>query len=166
MPNIRRLRVAVSFFPLQLATMIPSYFTTWSKHNSGKKDKIQKSQNYVKAAIAFVCTTCKRQLLFALLQLITFVCTTAIENILSTTPIVNFCMPYCNCQHFYGTTTFVWTIATITINITLLQLLTFKCTMVIDNFLCTIAIDYFCMHYCNWQLLFGLLLVLFNPKFS
>ena len=86
----------------------------------------QKSQNCVKAAIAFVCTTCKRQLLFALLQLITFVCTTAIDNILSTTPIVNFCMPYCNCQNFYGTTTFVWTIATITINITLLQLLTFN----------------------------------------
>ena len=104
----------------------------------------KKSQNCVKAAIAFVCTTCKRQLLFALLQQITFVCTTAIENILSTTPIVNFCMPYCNCQHFYGTTTFVWTIATITINITLLQLLTFKFTMAIDKVLCTIAIDYFC----------------------
>ena len=83
------------------------------------------------------------------LQKITFVCTTAIDNILSTTPIVNFCMPYCNCQHFYGTTTFVWTIATITINITLLQLLTFKCPMVIDNFLWTIAIDYFCLDYCN-----------------
>ena len=86
-----------------------------------------------------------------------FVCTTAIDNILSTTPIVNFCMPYCNCQSFYGTTTFVWTIATNTINITLLQLLTFKCTMVIDNFLCTIAIDYFCMHYCNCQLLYDVL---------
>ena len=68
----------------------------------------KKSQNCVKAAIAFVCTTCKRQLLFALLQLITFVWTNAIANILITTPIVNFCMPYCNCQRFYGTTTFVW----------------------------------------------------------
>ena len=58
---------------------------------------IQKLQNCIKAAIAFVCTTCKKQLLFALLQLITFVCTTAIENISTTTPIVNFCMPYCNC---------------------------------------------------------------------
>ena len=97
------------------------------------------------------------QLLSALLKLITFVCTTAIDNILRTTPIVNFCIPYCNCQHFYGTTTFVRTIATIRINITLLQLPTFKCTMVIDNFLCNIAIGYFCMHYCNWQLLFRLL---------
>ena len=37
------------------------------------------SQNCVKAAIAFVCTTttCNRQLLFALLQLITFLCTIA-----------------------------------------------------------------------------------------
>merc|ERR1711893_445224 len=60
-------------------------------------------------------------------------------------------MPYCNCQNFYGTTTFVWTIATITINITLLQLLTFKCPMVIDNFLWTIAIDYFCLDYCMLQ---------------
>ena len=76
-------------------------------------------------AIAFVCTTGKRQLLFALLQLITFVCTTAIENILSTTPMVNFCMPYCNWQSFYGTTTIVLTIAPITIKIILWQLLTF-----------------------------------------
>ena len=86
----------------------------------------KKSQNCVKVAIAFVCTTCKRQLLFELKQLITFVCTTAIDNILSTTPIVNFCLPYCNFQRLYGTTTFVWTIATITINITLLQLVTFN----------------------------------------
>ena len=66
-------------------------------------------------------------------------------------------MQYCNWQSFYGTTTIVWTIAPITIKITLLQLLTFNCTMPIDNFLCTIAIDYFFMHYCNWQLLYGLL---------
>ena len=52
----------------------------------------QKLQNCVKAAIALVCPTCKRQLLFALLQWITFVCTSAIENILCTTIIVNFCM--------------------------------------------------------------------------
>ena len=51
-----------------------------------------KSQNCVKAAIAFVCTTCKRQLLFEQLQLIAFVCTSANENILCTTVIVNFCM--------------------------------------------------------------------------
>ena len=95
-----------------------------------------------------MCKTCKRQLLFTLLQLIVFVCTTAIENILSTTAFVNFCMPYCNFQHFYETTTFVWIIATITINITLVQILTFKCT---------ITIDYFCMNYCNQQLLFVLL---------
>ena len=52
----------------------------------------KKSQNCVKAAIAFVCTTCKRQLLFALLQLITFACPSAIENILCNNVIVNFCM--------------------------------------------------------------------------
>ena len=52
----------------------------------------KKSQNCVKAAKAFVCTTCKRQLLFALLQLITIVCPSAIENILCTTVIVNFRM--------------------------------------------------------------------------
>ena len=40
----------------------------------------KKSQNCVKAAIAFVCTTYKKQLLFALLQLTTFVCTSAIET--------------------------------------------------------------------------------------
>ena len=33
----------------------------------------EKSQNCIKAAIAFVCTGGKRQLLFAILQLITFV---------------------------------------------------------------------------------------------
>ena len=43
---------------------------------------VQKSQNCVKAAIAFVFTTCNRQLLLTLLQLITFVCTTAIHNLL------------------------------------------------------------------------------------
>ena len=47
-----------------------------------------------------------------LLQLLTFKCTMVIDNILKTIPIVNFCMPYCNCQLFYGTTTFVRTIAT------------------------------------------------------
>ena len=135
------------------------YQIQWSSTQYTKK-----SQNCVKAAIALVCTTCKRQLLFALLQLMTFVCTTAIENILNTTSIVNFCMHYCNCQCFYGTTTFVWTIiATITINKTLLQLLTFRCTMVIDNFkytilqlaifVCTIAFANFWLDYCNWGLL-------------
>ena len=34
----------------------------------------EKSQNCVKAAIAFVCNNCKWQLLYALLQLTTFVC--------------------------------------------------------------------------------------------
>ena len=53
---------------------------------------IQKLQNCIKAAIAFVCTTYKKQLLFTQLQLITFVCTSAIENILCTTVIVNFYM--------------------------------------------------------------------------
>ena len=45
-----------------------------------------------KALIAFVCTTCKRQLLFALVPLIAFVCTSATANILCTTVIVNFCI--------------------------------------------------------------------------
>ena len=106
----------------------------------------EKSQNCVQAAIAFVCTTYERQLLFALLQLITFVCTTAIDNILSTTPIVNFCMPYCNCQHFYRKKLLYGLLQPLQY-ITLLLLLTFECTMVIDIFLCTIAIDYFCMHF-------------------
>ena len=42
---------------------------------------MKKSQNCVKAEIAFVCTTSMRKLLFALLQLIAFVCTSAIKNI-------------------------------------------------------------------------------------
>ena len=60
------------------------------------KEPFKKSQNCVKAAIAFVCTTCKRQLLSALLQWITFVCTSAIENIFCTTVIINFWMHQCN----------------------------------------------------------------------
>ena len=52
----------------------------------------KKAQNCVKAAIAFVCTTYKKQLLYTLLQLITFVCTSAIDNILCSTVMVNFCM--------------------------------------------------------------------------
>ena len=63
-----------------------------SQLGNHRKSKKKKSQNCVKAAIAFVFTTCKRQLLFALLQLITFACPSAIENILFTTVIVNFCM--------------------------------------------------------------------------
>ena len=52
-----------------------------------EEKKREKSQNCFKAAIAFVCTTCKRQLLFALLQKITFVCTIAKDN---------FCLHFCN----------------------------------------------------------------------
>ena len=40
----------------------------------------QKSQNCVKAAIAFVCKNCKWQLLYALLPLTTFVYTIAFVN--------------------------------------------------------------------------------------
>ena len=88
--------------PLLCSRCIEGVSLTWEQPElqakilkpQGLKDK--KSQNCVKAAISFLCTTCKRQLLFALLQLITFVCTTAIDNILNTTPVVNFCMPYCN----------------------------------------------------------------------
>ena len=53
------------------------------------RKKMTKAQICAKFAIAFVCTTCKRQLLFALLQQITIVCTSAIENIFCTTVIVN-----------------------------------------------------------------------------
>ena len=72
--------------------------------------------------------------------------------------LLTFWMPYGNIRRFYGTTTFAWTIGSITINSTLSKLLTFKCTMVINNFLCMIAIDYnlftiaidnFCIDYCN-----------------
>ena len=42
---------------------------------------LEKSQNCVKAAIAFVCKNCKWQLLYALLLLTTFVCTFTIDNI-------------------------------------------------------------------------------------
>ena len=77
----------------------------------------------------------------------TLVCTTAIENILSTTPIVGFCMPYCNCQHFYRKITFVWTTATITIH----HIIT-----VIDFWMHNGNWHLF-MHYCNWLLLYALL---------
>ena len=101
------------------------------------KDKCQKSQNCVKAAIAFVCTTCERQLLFALFQLITFVCTFATKNILCTIVIIYFCMH------------------------TLLQLLSVKYNKAMDNFYAllllptfayTIANDHFCMDYCMLQI--------------
>ena len=130
---------------------------------SWKWDSIpKKSQNFVKAAVAFLCTTCKRQLLFALLQLITFVCTTAIENISTTTPMVNF---LCNIaigkvfmeqqllyellhplqlkSHYYSywLSTAQW------------QLTTFYALLQLTTFLCTIAIDNFCLEYCNWGLL-------------
>ena len=52
-----------------------------------------------------MCTTCKRQLLFAPLQfIITFVYTSAIDNFFIPTAIVNFQMHFYNCQHFmeYG----------------------------------------------------------------
>ena len=93
---------------------------------------LKKSQNYVKAAIAFVCTTCERQLLFALFQLITFVCTFATKNILCTIVIIYFCMH------------------------TLLQLLSVKYNKAMDNFYAllllptfvyTIENDNFCMDY-------------------
>ena len=77
-------------------------------------ESFKKSQNCVEAAIAFVFTSCKRQLLFAILQLITFVCITAFDN-------------------FY--------------NQQIITIFAFKCTMGIVNFLYTIAIDNFCMHY-------------------
>ena len=48
------------------------------KTTSRMPRKLKRSQNCVEAAIAFVCTSCKRQLVFAILQLITFVCTSAI----------------------------------------------------------------------------------------
>ena len=52
---------------------------TYAQSSLGERfqKNFKKSQNCVKSAIAFVCTTCKGQLLFALLQKITFVCTIA-----------------------------------------------------------------------------------------
>ena len=66
------------------------------QHNN-KQHK--KSQNCVKAAIAFVCTSGKEK---------TFVCTIAIDN---------FCLQYYNLQFFYA----------------LLQILTFACNIAIAN---------------------------------
>ena len=86
----------------------------------------KKSQNYVKAAIAFVCTSCKRQLLFAILQLITFVCTTAFDNFFMYRNCPLF-VHYLNCQCLY------W----------ILQLRSIVWVVVIKNF---------CMHYCNFWL--------------
>ena len=47
-----------------------------------------------------VCTI-NWQLLFVLLQLVTFICTCTIDTFLYTTAIVNFCMYYCNYQHLF-----------------------------------------------------------------
>ena len=81
---------------LKLEVEVWIYFENWKLITAGGKKlldlQVKKSQNCVKAAIAFVCTTSKRQLLFALLQWITFVCTSAIENILCTAVIIKFCM--------------------------------------------------------------------------
>ena len=108
-----------------------------------KKSSYNKLNNCVKVAIAFVCTTCKRQLLFALLQQITFVCPNAIENILSTTPIVNFCMHYCNCQHFMEQQLLY------VLLLQPLQLTPHYYSYWLLNgdwqLFCTIAIDHFCM---------------------
>ena len=49
----------------------------------GKLETKQKSQTCVEAAIAFVCISCNWQLLFAQLQLTTFVWTTAFDNFCS-----------------------------------------------------------------------------------
>ena len=54
------------------------YTCTLSVHNYCTLWMLKKSQNCVKAAIAFVCTICKRR---------TFVCTFAIDN---------FCLHFCN----------------------------------------------------------------------
>ena len=86
----------------------------------------KKSQNCVEAAIAFVCTGCKRQLLFAILQLITFVCTTAFDNFFMYRNCPLF-VHYLNCQCLY------W----------ILQLRSIVWVVVFKNF---------CMHYCNFWL--------------
>ena len=57
---------------------------------------IKITQNCVEPAIAFVWINCEKQLLCALLRLITFICTTFACYI----TVVNFCMHYCKCQLF------------------------------------------------------------------
>ena len=91
--------------------------------------RYEKSQNCVKAAIAFVCTTCKKET--------SFVCIIAVDN---------FCLHYCNWQLFYA--------------LLQLHLRTFVCIIVfpLTMYLDTITIDIFCIVYCNWQLLLTLFL--------
>ena len=62
-------------------------------------------------------------LLYALMQLIYFVCTTAIDNFLCTAAIVNFCLHYCNCQHLYE----------------ILLLKSIVCAIALETFLCIMA---------------------------
>ena len=70
----------------------------------------EKLQNWVKAVIAFVCTTCKKET--------SFVCTIAVDN---------FCLHYCNWQLFYAHCN--WQLLN-----AILYLLTFVFTRVMDNF--------------------------------
>ena len=117
------------------------------------------------------------QLLYDLLQLITFICTVAKNCSVSTIPIHNFCMHYWilqllasllqmkNCMqqwhlHFFECYDNCW------FKLALLQLTTFACPISIQNFgmhhchsqllyancLCTTTIqDTFCMYCYNWK---------------
>ena len=94
-----------------------------------KLSLVKKSQNCVKAAIVFVCTTCKKET--------TFVCSIAVDN---------FCLQYCNLQLFY---------ALLKLQLrTFVCIIVFPLTMYLD----TITMNIFCIVYCNWQLLLPLFL--------
>ena len=90
----------------------------------------KKSQNFVKAARDFVCTTCKQET--------SFVCIIAVDN---------FCLHYCNWQLFY---------ALLQLHLrTFVCIIVFPLIMYLD----TITIYIFCIVYCNWQLLLPLFCV-------
>ena len=88
----------------------------------------------------FVCNICKCLVLFALLQLTTFVCTIASNNY---------------CQHhrcLYAYFKFPFSVGTIGTGILVMHCcIWYFCTMLMKIF------NHFCMTYCNWLLLYGLL---------
>ena len=107
--------------------------------------QLKKSQNCVKAMIAFVCTSCKKT---------TFDCAIAIDNFCL---IDKFFMNFFNLQVLYA---LLLQLPTLLLNCRWylfyekLHLRTFGCIIVfpLTISLCIIAINIFCMNYCNWQL--------------
>ena len=85
--------------PLQLQSATSGQWGKFFWPHYGK-DIEEKSQNCVKAAIAFVCTNCKRQLLFALMQVELFFALLQFQNNVLTNAIVNFHSHYFNYQRF------------------------------------------------------------------